>query len=122
MLDEAAFTAGDLMTRDVAVVHPDSSLLDAVKLMARRHISGMPVVDEAGAVVGIISEGDLMRWHEGFTDRQACWLDLLAEDTAPYRGTPAGVQAIGRRLHRRLAQDPVLRVAIGRASPTHVRV
>ena len=45
MLDEAPFTAGELMTRDVAVVHPETSLLDAVKLMARRHISGMPVVD-----------------------------------------------------------------------------
>jgi CBS domain-containing protein len=39
MLDEAVFTAGDLMTRDVAVVHPETSLLDAVKLMARRHLS-----------------------------------------------------------------------------------
>ena len=36
MLDEAIFTAGDLMTRDVAVVHPETSLLDAVKLMAKR--------------------------------------------------------------------------------------
>jgi CBS domain-containing protein len=40
MLDEAVFTAGDLMTRDVAVVHPETSLLEAVKLMAQRHISG----------------------------------------------------------------------------------
>jgi CBS domain-containing protein len=85
MLDEVAFTAGDLMTRDVAVVHPESSLLDAVKLMARRHISGMPVVDDSSKVVGVISEGDLMRWHEGFTRGQARWLDLLAEglDLAP---------------------------------------
>jgi CBS domain-containing protein len=45
MLDEAIFTAGDLMTRDVTVVHPDTSLLEAVKLMAQCHISGMPVVD-----------------------------------------------------------------------------
>ena len=79
MLDEAIFTAGDLMTRDVAVVHPETSLLDAVKLMAKRQISGMPVVDNAGAVVGMISEGDLVRWHEGLTERQARWLDMLAE-------------------------------------------
>ena len=70
MLDEAVFTAGDLMTRDVAVVHPETSLLDAVKLMARRHLSGMPVVDAKGAIVGMLSEGDLVRWHEGYTDRQ----------------------------------------------------
>jgi CBS domain-containing protein len=79
MLDEAAFTAGDLMTRDVAVVHPNSSLLEAVKLMARRHISGMPVVDDAGTLVGMLSEGDLVRWHEGVTERQGRWLDMLAD-------------------------------------------
>jgi CBS domain-containing protein len=81
MLDEAAYTAGDLMTRDVAVAHPDTSLLEAVKLMAQRRISGMPVVDNYGAIVGMISEGDLIRWHEGYTERQARWLDMLAEGT-----------------------------------------
>jgi CBS domain-containing protein len=79
MLDDAVFTAGDLMTRDVAVVHPETSLLEAVKVMAQRRISGMPVVDDTGAVVGMVSEGDLMRWHEGYTERQLRWLDMLAE-------------------------------------------
>jgi|SRR5215472_4691394 len=79
MLDEAVFTAGDLMTRDVAVVHPETSLLDAVRLMAQRRISGMPVLDDAGAIVGMLSEGDLVRWHEGYTERQARWLAMLAD-------------------------------------------
>jgi CBS domain-containing protein len=81
MLDEAAFTACDLMTRDVAVVHPETSLLEAVRLMAGRRISGMPVLDDTGAIVGMLSEGDLVRWHEGYTERQARWLDMLAEGT-----------------------------------------
>ena len=79
MLDEAVFTASDLMTRDVAVFHPEASLLDAVKVMAQRRISGLPVVDHTGAIVGMVSEGDLVRWHEGYTDRQLRWLDMLAE-------------------------------------------
>ena len=79
MLDEAVFTAGDLMTRDVAVVHPETSLLEAVKLMAQRRISGMPVLDNDGKIVGMMSEGDLIRWHEGYTERQAHWLEMLAE-------------------------------------------
>ncbi len=85
MLDEAVFTAGDLMTRDVAVVHPETSLLEAVRLMAQRRISGMPVIDDSGAIVGMMSEGDLVRWHEGYTERQTRWLDMLAEgcDLAP---------------------------------------
>ena len=69
------------MTRDVAVVHPETSLVEAVKLLARQRISGMPVVDDAGAIVGMMSEGDLIRWHEGYTVRQARWLDMLAEGT-----------------------------------------
>jgi CBS domain-containing protein len=79
MLDETLVTAGDVMTRDVAVVHPGTSLLEAVRLMAGRRISGMPVVDDAGTIVGMLSEGDLVRWHEGYTERQARWLDMLAE-------------------------------------------
>jgi CBS domain-containing protein len=85
MLDEAVFTAGDLMTRDVAVVHPETSLLQAVRLMAQRHISGMPVVDDDGTIVGMLTEGDLLRWHDSYSERQARWLDMLADghDLAP---------------------------------------
>ena len=66
MLDEAVFTAGDLMTRDVAVVYPDTSLLDAVKLMARRKISGMPVVDDAGRIIGVVTYRDVMELKHMF--------------------------------------------------------
>lgn len=82
MLEDGVYTASDLMTRDVAVVHPETSLREAVALMARRRISGMPVVDDSGAVIGMISEGDLVRWHEGYSERQARWLDMLADGFA----------------------------------------
>jgi CBS domain-containing protein len=81
MLDEAMVTAGDLMTRDVAVVHPGTSLLEAVTVMAKRRISGMPVVEHNGTLVGMLSEGDLVRWHEGYSERQTHWLEMLAEGT-----------------------------------------
>src|SRR5215472_9361749 len=98
MLDEAVFTAGDLMTRDVAVVHPEMSLLAAVKLMAARRISGMPVVDDAGTIVGMMSEGDLVRWHEGYTERQARWLDMLADG---FELAPAFLEGI-KEQHRKV--------------------
>ncbi len=79
MLDEAIFTAHDLMARDVAVVHPETSLLEAIKLMVLRRVSGMPVVDDAGKIVGMLTEGDLLRWHEGYTENQARRLDRLAD-------------------------------------------
>lgn len=82
MLDESPVLAGALMTRDVAVIGPEASLLDAVKLMVARQISGLPVVDQHGAIIGMLSEGDLVRWHEGYTDRETRWLEMLADGFA----------------------------------------
>lgn len=98
MLDEAVYTASDLMTRDVAAVHPETSLLEAVKLLAQRRISGMPVLNDTGAIVGMMSEGDLVRWHEGYTEREARWLDMLAEGTEI---APAFLKAIQEH-HRKV--------------------
>ena len=81
MFDNSLIFAEDLMTRDVATVHPETSLLTAVKLMATRHISGLPVVDDVGKPVGMLTEGDLLRWHGEFSERQAWWLDHLADGT-----------------------------------------
>jgi CBS domain-containing protein len=97
MLDEAVVVAGDLMTRDVAVVHPETSLLEAVKLMAKRRISGMPVVDDAGAIVGVLSEGDLVRWHEGYTEKQAHWLDMLADG---FQLAPSFLEGVRAERHK----------------------
>ena len=85
MFDNTLIFAEDLMTRDVAVVHPDTSLLTAVKMMAQRHVSGLPVVDAEGVPVGMLTEGDLLRWHGEFSERQQWWLDHLADghDLAP---------------------------------------
>jgi CBS domain-containing protein len=79
MLEQAAFVVGDLMTRDVVVVHPDLALRDAVRAMTKRGISGIPVVDSSGLVLGMLTEGDLLRWHEGYTERQEHWLEMLSE-------------------------------------------
>ncbi len=53
----------DWMNRDLLTVTPSTPLADAVKLLVDRHISGLPVIDEAGKLVGVISESDLM-WRE----------------------------------------------------------
>ena len=81
MLEDSPLTAEDVMSRDVKVVHPETPLLTAVLLMADHHISGLVVVDEHNRPVGMLTEGDLLRWHGEFTDRQAWWLDHLSEGT-----------------------------------------
>ena len=85
MFDNSLIFAEDLMTRDVATVHPETSLLTAVKLMATRHISGLPVVDDVGKPVGMLTEGDLLRWHGEFSERQAWWL----APTSPPASSPS---------------------------------
>ncbi len=107
MLDDGSFTASDLMTRDVAVVHPDTPLLDAVGMMARRKISGMPVVDSDGAIVGMLSEGDLVRWHEGYSERQARWLDMLADGFELAPNFLSGIRAEQHKVRSVMAQGVV---------------
>jgi CBS domain-containing protein len=50
----------DVMTRDVITVAPGASIRTAAQLMVDHAVSGLPVVDDAGALVGILSEGDLI--------------------------------------------------------------
>jgi CBS domain-containing protein len=56
-------TVADVMTPQPVTVTPQTPLQEAVKLLAEKHISGLPVVDESGKLVGVISETDLM-WQE----------------------------------------------------------
>ncbi|MCU0477600.1 MAG: CBS domain-containing protein [Chloroflexi bacterium] len=55
----------DVMTRGVAAVHTETPLKDVAALMVERGISGVPVVDEAGVVVGVVSEADFVIKERG---------------------------------------------------------
>lgn len=72
-------SAADVMTRNVATVTPHTSLRAAAKLMASRKISGLPVVNAAGKLVGMVTEADLLRPDEEAESRHHWWLDMLAE-------------------------------------------
>ena len=54
-------TVGKLMTRKVRTVTPDALVVDAADLMTEHKIAGLPVVDADGAVVGIVTESDLLK-------------------------------------------------------------
>lgn len=53
--------ASDIMTFGVATTSPEASLTDAIRTMRRHRISGLPVVDPEGRLVGILSESDYFR-------------------------------------------------------------
>jgi CBS domain-containing protein len=56
----------EVMTSPVFSVRPETPLQEAVTLLSNHHISGLPVVDEAGALVGELGEKDLMVRESGF--------------------------------------------------------
>lgn len=123
--------ARDIMTSDVVSVRPDTPLEDVIRLMLSHRISGLPVV-ENGAVIGMVSEGDLLRRPEIGTERRPRhWLQLFGSsetDAADYvrtHGVTAGevmttdvasvtettpLEDIARLLEsRRIKRVPVLR-------------
>lgn len=69
--------AHQIMARHVITVGAETSILDAAKLMMEHHVSGLPVVDGAGRLVGMLSESDFLRRSEiGTQRRRPRWLVL----------------------------------------------
>jgi CBS domain-containing protein len=69
-IGETRMKASDVMTRDVVSIGRDASVLEAVRLMLQHRISGLPVVDAAGNLQGIVTEGDFLRRVETGTERK----------------------------------------------------
>ncbi len=70
--------AEDVMTRDVISIDPGATVLQAARLMLQHHISGLPVIDKSGNLVGVLSEGDFLRRSETRTERRRSrWLEFL---------------------------------------------
>ena len=95
--------AVDVMTRGVLSVRPDDSIGDAVRLMLDHKVSGLPVVDPAGRLVGILTEGDLLRRAETDTQRhRPRWIEFLI---GPGRLANEYVHASGRKVHEVMTRD-----------------
>ncbi|MEV6944329.1 CBS domain-containing protein [Streptomyces sp. NPDC051172] len=56
-----AITAGELMSSPAVTVHADASLAEAARIMARRHVKRLPVVDGVGLLQGVVSRSDLLK-------------------------------------------------------------
>ena len=97
--------ASDVMTRDLLSVRPGATVAEAIRTMLDNKISGLPVIDEAGRLVGILTEGDLLRRGETGTERQrARWLEILM---GPGRLAGEYVRTHGRRVEGIMTRDLV---------------
>ncbi|MBD0333930.1 MAG: CBS domain-containing protein [Cyanobacteria bacterium Co-bin13] len=92
-----AKTVADVMTANPITVRPETPLKDAIQLLAEKHFSGLPVVDESGKLVGVLSETDLM-WQETGVEPPP-YIMLL--DSVIYLKNPA---KYNQELHKSLGQ------------------
>jgi CBS domain-containing protein len=88
--------AKDVMTPHVVSVAPEESVLVAARLMLQKKISGLPVVDDFGNLVGVVTEGDFLRRAEIGTKRQRPrWVEFFL---GPGRLAEEYVQFSGRKV------------------------
>jgi CBS-domain-containing membrane protein len=96
--------AHQIMTRQVITVATDTPIVEAANIMLDKHISGLPVVDQAGKLVGIVSQGDFIRRAEIGTQRKrGRWLKLLV---GPGRAASDFVRESGRKVEEIMTADP----------------
>lgn len=94
----------DLMTKDLVTVLPETSLADAARIMLARHLSGLLVLDHSGALLGVVTEGDLIQRTElGTDDDHPTWLKAFL---MPSRLAADYVKTHGRHVSEVMSLDP----------------
>jgi CBS domain-containing protein len=97
--------AHQIMTRPVITVAPETTIVEAANLMLQRHVSGLPVVDATGQLVGIVSEGDFIRRSEIGTQRKrGRWLKFIL---GPGKIASDFVHEHGRRVDEVMTKQPL---------------
>ena len=93
----------DVMTRPVVTVSPEAGIDAAVRLLLGHRISALPVVDDDGRLVGIVSEGDLLR-RLGHGGPHRRWRELFRPASQP---AADGIATHGKRVRDVMTRDTV---------------
>jgi CBS domain-containing protein len=100
-----AMNAADVMTEKVLSVGPDTATTAAARVMLDNNVSGLPVVDGSGRLLGIVTEGDFLRRAETGTERRRSrWLEFLL---GPGRLAADYVHTHGRKVDEVMTRDVV---------------
>jgi len=92
------------MTRNVISVGANEPIVKAARLMLQNRVSGLPVLDAAGELVGIVTEGDFLRRGElGTQRRRPKWLEFIV---GPGRLAEEYVHTSGRKVDEIMTTDP----------------
>jgi len=103
-----AKTVADVMSRDPIMVKPQTPIKEAIKILAEQRISGLPVVDDAGSLVGVISETDLL-WQETGVEPPVyiMFLDSVIFLENPARHEQELHKALGQTVGEVMSTNPV---------------
>jgi CBS domain-containing protein len=97
--------AHQIMSRLVITITPETTIVEAANTMLQRHVSGLPVVDAAGKLVGIISQGDFLRRSEIGTQRKrGRWLKFIL---GPGKSATDFVHEHGRKVAEIMTPEPL---------------
>ena len=100
-------TVAEIMTTDVVTVSPETSLQEAIQILAEREISGLPVVNSQGDLVGVISETDLT-WQETGVDTPPyiMFLDSVIYLQNPAKHNEEVHKALGQTVGDAMSDNP----------------
>jgi CBS domain-containing protein len=94
----------DVMTPNVICIGANEPVLKAVRLMLQNRISGLPVIDKDGELIGIVTEGDFLRRSElGTQRRRPKWLEFIL---GPGRLAEEYTRSAGRKVEEIMTPDP----------------
>ena len=100
-------TVAEIMTTDPVTVSPETSLQEAIQILAERDISGLPVVDKQGQLVGIISETDLTWQATGVdTPPYVMFLDSIIYLQNPAKHNEEVHKALGQTVGEAMSDNP----------------
>ncbi|MDI9848208.1 CBS domain-containing protein [Rhodoblastus sp. 17X3] len=95
--------ASEIMTSPVKTIGPDATIEEAIGLLLSLHVSGLPVTDADGRLVGLVSEGDFLHRAElGTAKRKPRWIEFLL---GPGEVAESYVMSHGRKVHDVMTRD-----------------
>lgn len=97
--------AVDVMTPRVITVSPETDVREIARLLLEHNISALPVVEDDGKVLGIVSEGDLMRRVENGTERRKSW--WLKSIFAGANNASEYIKSHARKAHEIMTPNPI---------------